>query len=313
MKRGVSTRAVSIELEDVFERLHREVRATDVARLSDLPRPALPLVRELWSKLPLAHRQRIVRMMVELSESNIDLDFRRVLLIALDDADAEVRRSAVEGLWEADDTGILQRLLDRLAIETEPAVRAALAQALGRFAELHVCGRLGESHGQRVYDALSNLIAPHEPVEVRRRALESIAIYADPLVSEAIEEAYWSGDPLLRISAIYAMGRTLDRRWIPLLVDELQAEEPERRYEAATACGELGAPEAIDELIRLTSDSDRDVQGAAIMALGRVGGTIAINVLRHLARSPDPFVREAAEEALAEAVFADDPLRPTPW
>jgi HEAT repeat protein len=95
-------------------------------------------------------------------------------------------------------------------------------------------------------------------------------------------------------------------------LDELASEDPEVRYEAATACGELGAEEAIDDLIRLTSDTDRDVQNAAIVALGRIGGTIATNVLRRLAQSPDPFVREAAEEALTEALFASDPLRPVP-
>jgi HEAT repeat protein len=109
------------------------------------------------------------------------------------------------------------------------------------------------------------------------------------------------------------MGRSLDRRWLPLLLEELQSEDPAYRYEAATACGELGAEEAVDELISLTSDPDRAVQGAAIAALGRIGGTLATNVLRRLARSTDPVVRDAAEEALAEAVFASDPLRPTPW
>jgi HEAT repeat protein len=149
---------------------------------------------------------------------------------------------------------------------------------------------------------------------VRRRALEAAAVYShDPRINEAIEEAYWSGEHALKVSALYAMGRSLDRRWLPLLLEELQSEDPAYRYEAATACGELGAEEAVDELISLTSDPDRAVQGAAIAALGRIGGTLATNVLRRLARSTDPVVRDAAEEALAEAVFASDPLRPTPW
>jgi HEAT repeat protein len=302
----------SEELVELFDRLHREVRATDVARLSDLPRATLPLLRELWPKLSLPHRRRIVHLMLELSETNIDLDFRRALLVALDDADAEVRRAAIEGLWEAEDTLVLHHLLARLERESEPAVRAALAQALGRFAELDVHGRVPERESQRLRRALTELLDAHEPVEVRRRALESIAVYPDPSVTAAIEEAYWSGDPQLRVSALYAMGRSLDRRWLPLLLDELASEDPEVRYEAATACGELGAEEAIDDLIRLTSDTDRDVQNAAIVALGRIGGTIATNVLRRLAQSPDPFVREAAEEALTEALFASDPLRPVP-
>jgi len=301
------------ELRELFARLQGEIRAVDVARLSDLPRATIPVIEELWPQLPLTHRRRIVELMGEMSEANIDLNFRHVLIVALNDPDPDVRRLAIEGLWEAEDTGVLHRLLERLSRETEPVVKAALAQALGRFADLAVQGRLADHEGQRVREALASLLAPGEPVEVRRRALESIAAYADSAVIEAIEEAYWSGDHRLRVSAIYAMGRSLDRRWIPLLLDELQSEDPELRYEAATACGEIGAEEAVDDLIRLTSDTDRDVQGAAILALGRIGGTIATNALRRLARSADPVVREAAEEALAEAVFASDPLRPTPW
>ncbi|MCX7622414.1 MAG: HEAT repeat domain-containing protein [Thermomicrobium sp.] len=301
------------DLRELFERLSQHFRATDVARLSDVPRSAIPVIRELWPMLPLANRRRIVDEMVELSEANIDLDFRRVLLVALDDPDKEVRRRAIEGLWEADETGVLHRFLARLETETEPEVRAALAQALGRFAELDVEGRLPRPESERLRGALRALLHASEPVEVRRRALESIAVYGDSVALAAIEEAYWSGDPALRVSAIYAMGRSLDRRWLPLLLDELRSDDPERRYEAATACGELGAEEAIDELIGLTTDPDRDVQGAAIAALGRIGGTIATNVLRRLARSADPVVRDAAEDALGEAMFASDPLRPTPW
>lgn len=301
------------DLQKLLTRLSGQIRASDIAQLSDLPRATARTLRELWPTVPVANRRRIVSEMVELSELNLSLNFRQVFLVALDDPDAEVRRSAVEGLWEEEDPAVLRRLLARLAVETEIPVRAALAQVLGRFAELDVLGRLPSQESEELRTALIALLDPRESIDVRRRALESAAVYADATVIAAIEEAYWSGDPLLRASALYAMGRSLDRRWLPLLLDELHSEDPERRYEAATACGELGAEEAVDDLIGLTSDPDRDVQGAAILALGRIGGTVATNVLRRLARSADPVVREAAEEALAEAVFAADPLRPTPW
>ncbi len=301
------------DLQKLLARLSEQTRASDIAQLSDLPRTTARTLRQLWLTVPVASRRRIVREMVELSELNLSLNFRQVFLIALDDPDAQVRQSAVEGLWEEDDPAVLRRLLARLTVETEIPVRAALAQALGRFTELDVLGRLPQQESEGLRTALLALLDSREPIEVRRRALESAAVYADTTVITAIEEAYWSGNPLLRASALYAMGRSLDRRWLPLLLEELHAEDPERRYEAATACGELGAEEAVDDLISLTTDPDRDVQGAAILALGRIGGIVAMNVLRRLARSADPVVREAAEEALAEAVFAVDPLRPTPW
>jgi len=304
----------SIDIAELLVRFRNHVRASDVAQLSDLPRQSARQLRQLWLTLPVETRRRLVQMMAELAEDNLALNFRHVFLIALEDDDRQVRECAIAGLWEEEDTRVLHRLLDRLPRESEPSVRAALAQALGRFTELDVLGRLPLEDSRALRAALFPLLESSEPLEVRRRALESAAVYShDPRVNEAIEEAYWSGEPALKVSALYAMGRSLDRRWLPLLLEELQSEEPAYRYEAATACGELGAEEAVDELIALTSDPDRAVQGAAIAALGRIGGTLATNVLRRLARSTDPVVREAAEEALAEAVFASDPLRPTPW
>ncbi|MCS7246360.1 MAG: HEAT repeat domain-containing protein [Thermomicrobium sp.] len=303
----------TLDLPRLFAQLRDGARASTIAELSDLPRAAIQQFRDLWLTLPVAGRRRIVNDMVELSELNIALNFRRVLLVALDDPDEQVRERAIQGLWEEEDSVVLRRFLARLRTERVPSVRAALAQALGRFAELDVLGRLRQEESDLLRAALFALLDPREPVDVRRRALESAAVYSDHAVTTAIEDAYWSGDPALRVSALYAMGRSLDRRWIPLLLDELRSEDPERRYEAATACGHLGAEEALDDLITLTADPDRDVQAAAIAALGRIGGTVATNVLRRLARSSDPVVQEAALEALAEATFAADPLRPTPW
>ncbi len=303
----------TLDLAGVLARLGERVRASDLALLSDLPSSASRTLRDLWPQLPLDIRRRAIAEMVELSELNIALNFRQVFLVALDDIDPEVRIQAIQGLWEEEDTTVLRALLRVLAREDIPEVRAALAQALGRFADLAVQGRLSEELARELRTRLDEMLAPHEPVTVRRRALEAIAVYGDEEVQEAIDTAYWSGEPALRVSALYAMGRTLDRRWLPILLDELRSDDPEHRYEAAIACGELQAAEAVDDLIALTGDTDREVQGAAILALGRIGGPVATNVLRRLARSDDPFVREAAAEALAEAVFADDPLRPTPW
>lgn len=304
----------NIDIAELLVRFRDCVRASDVAQLSDLSRQSARQLRQLWPTLPVATRRRLVQMMAELAEENLALNFRHVFLIALDDDDQQVRECAIAGLWEEEDTLVLHRLLERLPRESEPSVRAALAQALGRFTELDVLGQLPLEDCRALRAALFSLLESSEPLEVRRRALEAAAVYShDPRINEAIEEAYWSGEHALKVSALYAMGRSLDRRWLPLLLEELQSEHPAYRYEAATACGELGAEEAVDELISLTSDPDRAVQGAAIAALGRIGGTLATNVLRRLARSTDPVVRDAAEEALAEAVFASDPLRPTLW
>lgn len=304
------------ELVELFRRLNsaRRPAATDVAQLSDLSRRLVPTLQDLWASSPLSTRRYLVSLMEEMAESNVELNFRHVFEVALHDPDPEVRAHAVSGLWEEGDPHLLDRLLDLLPNEEAEHVREAIAVALSRFSYLASIDQLDEPRARRLRHTLFTLAREDAALAVRRRAVEAIGYYGDdPDVVELIAEAYDAAEHALRVSAVYAMGRSLDRRWLPHLLAELESEEPELRYEAARACGELGAQEAVDHLIALVDDPDREVQAAAIGALGQIGGPVAINTLRRLARSADPVVREAAEEALTQAVYEADPLRPGPW
>jgi HEAT repeat protein len=106
----------------------------------------------------------------------------------------------------------------------------------------------------------------------------------------------------------------------PVWADAVQADlsngDPAMRYEAARACGELEVKEAISALIRLVSDPDREVQAAAIGALGQIGGTRARRVLERCRRSEDDALRAAAEDALGELLLGQQTLDLflyTPW
>jgi hypothetical protein len=70
----------------------------------------------------------------------------------------------------------------------------------------------------------------------------------------------------------------------------------------------LQARQAVLALIDLLDDPDREVQGAAVWALGQVGGRQAREALRTCLMSDDEVLREAAEEALSELEFYRDPL-----
>ena len=151
-----------------------------------------------------------------------------------------------------------------------------------------------------------------ETAEVKRRALEAIAPLNLPRVKEFIEETYRSNDVKLKASSIYAMGRNCDSIWLFSLLTELNSDEAEIRYEAANACGELGAEEAVPSLIMLTKDEDAQVQEVAIKALGEIGGEEAKQVLQKLVKNPQPRIRQTAKSALKELLFCEDPLSFTP-
>jgi HEAT repeat protein len=58
--------------------------------------------------------------------------------------------------------------------------------------------------------------------------------------------------------------------------------------------------EAVSSLITLIGDSDREVQQAAISALGKIGGSEARNALRLCCQSEDEAIAVAGDEALGE-------------
>lgn len=284
--------------------------AASLQFLSDLTREQQGQLRAAWGTLPQARRRQIMKQLIEMGELSVELDFQRVFLIALDDEDEEVRAGGIEGLWEDESLALLRRLVDLLEHDRAVLVRTAALRALARYTLLAVLGKLEPEWGGRLRSLLLRVAQDHAaPLEPRRRAIEAVAVYADDEAVQAVIAAAYA-DPRLsmRASALYAMGRNLDLRWLEPVLRELESAEPMLRYEAARASGELGSQRAVVALLALLSDPDREAQLAAVAALGKLGGKTAGTALRKLVQSDDAVLREAAEEALDELSFGADPL-----
>lgn len=285
--------------------------ATDALIFTDLDRPKLAEARRAWPKLPVELRRRLVAQMVELAEEQIEYNFNRILKVALRDDDPQVRAGAITGLWEDDGEDVLAYLLENAIHDPDLAVRKAAAKALARFSQLVAEEAIGERWGAPLRDQLLALVRGRDSLEVRRRALEALALYADDAeVTGEIERAYHSDDESVRMSALYAMGQNADERWLDTVLNEMDSRSPGLRYEATRASGEFADRRAVPLLIERLGDDDREVQLAAVGSLGRIGGTASINILKRLASSSDDVVREAAEEALDEASFQSNPIGP---
>jgi len=283
----------------------------EIEGLSDLDRSAAALLRERWTEIPSANRARLTQAMVVDAEENVERNYHRVFLIAIDDEEPETRRSAIEGLWGYEESDLLEHLLRHVEAEPDPAVRTAEVVALGRYAMLSELDELDESQTARLKDVLLRLADDDESLDVRRRAIESLGYFSgDDEVDFQIEEAYESGIHENRVSAIHAMGRQATTRWLDVCMENLSDSEPEIRFEAVTAVGVIGEPRSVSAIIDLISDPDAEVRLAAIGALGAIGGPMAVNTLRRLTSEDDPAVVEAAEDALEEAQIASNPLRP---
>ncbi|MBI1885605.1 MAG: HEAT repeat domain-containing protein [Chloroflexi bacterium] len=301
----------------LFEEYLRELADTSIpikvsrlTHLSDLSPEQREELAGVWPAIDEGRRRQVVSQLVDLAEDNVDLNFDAVYFVALTDGDEEVRVEAVRGLWEYQGRDLIPHLLRLLARDGSTEVRSEAALALGRFVLLSEYGNLRDRYFAQIEGGLRRALADHKEVEeVRARALEAIgACSGRTWVRQAIREAYESDTSRMKVSAIHAMGRSADSRWLPLLFRELASEDGELRYEVAVALGSIGDEEAVSRLANLLRDEDAEVRQAAIAALGEIGGAEAKTLLMGLLEESLPAVREAAREALTEIDFGEDPL-----
>ncbi|MFQ6027675.1 MAG: HEAT repeat domain-containing protein [Dehalococcoidia bacterium] len=281
----------------------------DFVEVSDLSPSELGIFARGWFQIPVERQRWIVTKMVELAEENPELDFCAVFKMCLKDRDEEVLEKAIEGLWEYEDRTIVPGLIQILNSDKSPEVRGAAAVALGKFAVLIQEGKLLEKDGKAIHESLMAVLQDsNENLEVRRRSLEAIAPFNTSDIKQYVSWAYENDDLKLKSSSIYAMGRTGETSWLPLLVKELQSREPAMRYETANACGELGDEEIVPHLIPLLQDDDYQVQIAGLSALGKIGGPLAKRALIRCIKEGDAALEEVARSALENVEFLDDPM-----
>lgn len=284
------------------------VTAADLHALSDLTRYDARLVHEHWKDISVRRRAWVVKHLVEEAQEVLDLHLGRILRIALQDDHPQVRELAIHGLWEEMSIDLIGEYLRILRVDMETGVRAALATALGNYVLAGELDEIDASIALQAEEALVSLIhTEEEPLEVRCRALESVAYSGDAGIRQIIEDAYYSADEEMRVSSLLAMGRSADTRWRGLVRAELQNPSPLMRAQAARACGELSAQIASRDLLLLLEDEAPAVRDAAIFALSRIGGRDATEALRIIAEEGDEAEKQAAENALEEMAFYVDP------
>jgi HEAT repeat protein len=275
--------------------------ATRLYLLSHLSEDGLTLLAQSWSAIDAARRRRILTALIEIAEANVTVDFGGIFRLGLSDEDAEVRALAVDGLWEDRSPALADTLLELLSSDPSILVRSAAATGLGRFVLLAELEEVEERLGTRIVEALWKVIQdPSEALEPRRRATEAISYSGREGVHELIDQAHRHASEKMRISAVFSMGRSADPVWGPTVIGELGSSSPEMRFEAVRACGELELRESVTNVIRLIADSDREVQQAAISALGKIGGQEARRALILCCESEDEVIAAAGDEALSE-------------
>ncbi len=266
-----------------------------------------------WSKLD---KLRLLNAIDESDEYNEE--HLKVLGILLEDDDPEVRAGAAAAIWNYPEVQFINKLFDLALNDPCQEVRSQAIKTLGRYIyegltndyELFSTSPMADILAPelpledflRVKNFLINIFRNENlPLESRRYAVEALGFLTDPEVIEVIEEAYQHPDAQMKVSAIFAMGRSGLEKWEPIILRELQSEVYDIRYEAVKAAGEALVEEAVPYLVKIAlSDEDKALRMEAIWSLGLIGGEEAEKVLSALCSDPDPDVREVAEAALEE-------------
>ncbi|MFQ5400728.1 MAG: HEAT repeat domain-containing protein [Anaerolineae bacterium] len=288
-------------LESLFEDASLPIQL--LYRLSDMTAEQITQFVERWPDVGEERRRVIVRHLADLSETNFIVDFLPVFAHCIQhDPAPSVRIAALDGVWDATGTGLIDPIIRLLQQDGDVDVRAAAAAALAHYVLFAEWGQLPQWVLSRVVTALlAELDDLNAPVPVRRAVLEAVASASHPRIPALIESAYEDIDLGMQLSAVFAMGSSADSRWLPILMDEMESEMGEMRAEAARAAGAIGDEQALPQLAELVGDEDTDVALAAVTALGQLGGERAYELLAQFAEDPElELLHDAVDEALEE-------------
>jgi HEAT repeat protein len=276
-------------------------------RFSDLEEPELHIIGETWPNVSVRRRRAIMEDIEELGETNLTLSFEEFSRFAISDSDARVRELAVRILGEYESDDLIQLFETLLVNDSDAGVRAVAATGLGKYVYLGEIEELPEKTLNQIVDRLLRVYSQPEAMLVRRRALESLGYSSRDEINPMIESAFYSGIEDWIVTALFAMGRTANSQWNPHVMEMLENDSTEIRYEAARAAGELELHDATDRLIELLDDSDTDIRMAAIWSLSQIGGEGVRDALEELYdETEDEEEADFIDQALENLLFTED-------
>lgn len=274
--------------------------------LSDLDREGTEELREQWRSIPVLRRRSIMAELGKLAEENILLTFKAVNCIALKDEDSDVKRNAIDNLWECEDPALIAPFINLLRSDTAPEVRAAAARALGTFVLLAEIEAFPTEIRLDIEEALLQSLHQAQDDSIYCSCLESLGYSSRSEIQELINQAFQTKEEHLVKSALLAMGRSSNNQWENQVVSCLHHPSPQIRSESATAAGELEIHTAVLELIDLLEDVNQEVKHAALWSLSQLGGTRATEaIISYSENVEDDDEAQFLEDALDNVTFVN--------
>ena len=273
--------------------------------LSDVDSSHLAQLQTIWPQLSEIRKCELLKELGRLAEDRFELLFDSINRFAITDLEPSVREIAIRNLWECEDPTLAIPLLNALSSDSSEEVRSAAAAALGLFVWLGEIDKIDQGLLHQLEEGLLVASKEDESHEVRKLSIESLGYSSHRDVPDLIQEAYDSGDDHYKQSALFAMGRSANKRWAPLVIHEMNNASPQIRRTSTRAAGELELREAVESLIELLGDVDAEVRKAAIWSLSQIGGDAATDALVSLVDVIDDEFVDLLEDALDYLAFVD--------
>jgi HEAT repeat protein len=209
-------------------------------------------------------------------------------LAQLNSSDEEKRRDAVMMLSRVEGNAATSALLSALA-DPSPRVRAAAAAGIAERGEA------------AAVPLLAACLAKDKDAFVRKTAAYALGTFRGIDRTSALIAALRDKDSEVRGAAVVSLGDHAEADAVAPLMTALSDKSAFVRAQAARALGVSGdlAKSSVPALIRLlTYGEDNEVRRQAATALGSISDRSAMPALERAARERDPYLAQAALDAI---------------
>lgn len=286
----------------------KQITRRYLTEFSDIEPASLQSLQEIWPRIELNRKLLLLDQLNALANVDTLVSFDDLGRALLKDDEPQVRICAMRLLVECEDPRLVPIYIDLLTNDEVVSVRAEAASTLGIFVQLGEFDDIPDDVHHHIEDVLLKVLNGKDESPVRRRSLEALGFSSRTEVPVLIESSFNRQDPDWKASAIFAMGRSNDKRWADDVLHMLVSEDRRIRLAAVQASGELALPLARPILLSLLEEEMDDViSGAAIWSLSQIGGEDVRLYLQNLLDNvEDDDQTGFLEEALDNLAFTED-------
>ena len=182
-------------------------------RFSDLEPTDLAALKAIWDQIPTWRRKALLEDLEQLFGDDYLLSFEAICRLGLEDPESEIRFLSIRSLFEYDTQDLIPVFLDLVINDGQEDVRAVAATVLGKYVYEGEVEEIPQKTLRQIEDQLLAVTQGTDSMLVRRRALELLGFSSRDEIPALIETAFNQAEYDWVVSAIFAMGRSRDKRW----------------------------------------------------------------------------------------------------